>query len=89
MDKAECEAEAESMRSWRRKQLEAEDEIKLARERIHLVEKYLFQMQCAAIDLTEHLDKVAAELSGLKAEREKVANGKLNCVECGSILARW
>lgn len=42
-----------------------------------------------ASQLKVHLKKVVAELSALNAERERVANGKLVCADCNSILARW
>jgi hypothetical protein len=39
--------------------------------------------------IREYSEKVLAELDDLKAEREKVASGKTECADCGSILARF
>jgi hypothetical protein len=34
-------------------------------------------------------DKTKQELEELKAERQKIASGKLACADCGAVLARW
>lgn len=41
----------------------------------------------AVISISE-LERLRAELSSLKQERDRAASGKLNCADCGSILAR-
>lgn len=52
---------------------------------IHVVE---IRENETVISISE-LERLRAELSSLKQERDRVASGKLNCADCGSILARW
>jgi hypothetical protein len=55
------------------------------REAIRVVE---IRENETVISISE-LERLRAELSSLKQERDRAASGKLNCADCGSILARW
>lgn len=37
----------------------------------------------------EEFEKALAELTQLQAIRDKASEGKVQCEDCGSILARW
>ncbi len=41
------------------------------------------------LEAAEEVKRLQTELEMIKAERAKVASGKVNCEDCGAILARF
>lgn len=56
---------------------------------VQIAASHDFRTGYASALLSDYVQGLEKELADIKAERAKVASGKVECADCGAILARF